>query len=1003
MRHLAFWGLLAVGLMPCWGGVSVVAAAPADSLRYRTPDPIVQVRRDADADGVPDRVGDTVSVAGRVAAAPGALPLPEEGVGALQDATGGIHVRLPEVQALSRGDSARVWGVLRHEAGLAQIDGLGYERVEAPGRVPAPVPLSVPSAASDRHEGRFARVSGTITARSANRGGEYFVLREKASSDAQLTVFVSSRHTDRIRLGRFDKGDRVEVTGVISQYDLSYQILPRGEDDLAHIGQAWTYLRWALLGVGGLGLVSIVAIVFLRSAVRRRTQELTRREVELKDRQMKVEALYSATDRLLRATSRAEVAEALIALVREVLGYRGVSVRFAEDGVLKVFDVAETTFTFMPERPDFDIDGDSAVAEVYRSGTTLAVDDVESVEAGDPGQYGDLRSVVGVPIGEHGTFAVASPEPGAISGFDTHLIEVLGSYATATLDRLDREGRLQEERDLLTRLLATSPAAIVLVNRDGEFIRANERAKEILGIEAEEMAAWTFEDPEWSITTVDGRPVPRDQLPFATVIETEEPVQGCERAIEWPDGTRHILSISGAPFQGGEGDTQGALFHLSDITEQYERERALREQKEKIEALYEATRQLLQAGSRAEVSARVHEVVRDVLGYPFGHTGFVEEGTIVPEETTVDGEIRPPRPEPRPVEGTTIAAQAIRAGEAVVVKRIAELNNNIEYGALRAAAGVPIGRQGALVVGKVEAGRFDQLSLRLLEVLGGYAALVLGRLGREKALRAAKEEAERARKGAEAARDQAEEAARLKSAFLANMSHEIRTPLTSIIGFAEALGEEVGDGNGNTGRFAGLIERSGRRLLNTLDGVLNLSKLEAGQMELETEPVDLVMKARQTAEEMRPQAVNKGLELTVEADRPEVWAQADPGALQIVLQNLVSNAIKYTEEGGAHIRVSRNQGGAELAVEDTGIGMDPARADDLFKPFRQASEGLGRVYEGSGVGLAVTQKATQKMGGQVEVATEEGAGSCFTVRLPGAESPDAGAVEGRTAGSADEV
>ncbi|MCS3642795.1 ATP-binding protein [Salinibacter ruber] len=696
------WGLLAVGLLPHWSGVCSADATPTDSLQYGAPAPIAQVRRDVDGDSIPDRVGDTVVVAGRVAAAPGALPLPEEGVGSLQDGTGGIHVRLPEARALSRGDSARVWGVLRHEAGLAQIAGIGYERVEAARRTPDPVPLSVPSAASDRHEGQLARVDGTITARSANRGGEYFVLREDESSDAQLTVFVSNQHTERIRLGRFDEGDRVEVTGIISQYDLSYQVLPRGEDDLVHIGQAWTYLRWALLGVGGLGLVSIAVILFLRSAVRRRTQELTRREAELKDRQMKVEALYSATDHLLRAASRTEVAGALIDLVREVLGYRGVSVRFAEDGALKAFDVAETTFTFMPERPDFNIEGDSAVAEVYRSGTTLAVEDVEEMEMDDPAAHGDLRSVVVVPIGEHGTFAVASPEPGAISGFDTHLIEVLGSYATATLDRLDRE----------------------------------------------------------------------------------------------------------------------------------------------------------------------------------------------------------------------------------------------------------------------------------------------------KALRAAKEEAERARTEAEVARDQAEEAARLKSAFLANMSHEIRTPLTSIIGFAEALGDEVGDGNGNTGRFAGLIERSGRRLLDTLDGVLNLSKLEAGQMGLETEPVDLVTKARRAAEELRPQATEKGLGLTVETGRPEVWARADAGSVQIVLQNLVSNAIKYTEEGGVHVRVFRENGWAVLEVEDTGIGMDPALADDLFKPFRQASEGLGRAYEGSGVGLAVTQKATEEMGGQVDVETEAGAGSCFTVRLPEATSPEAEVAEG---------
>ncbi|WP_251981601.1 sensor histidine kinase, partial [Salinibacter ruber] len=95
-----------------------------------------------------------------------------------------------------------------------------------------------------------------------------------------------------------------------------------------------------------------------------------------------------------------------------------------------------------------------------------------------------------------------------------------------------------------------------------------------------------------------------------------------------------------------------------------------------------------------------------------------------------------------------------------------------------------------------------------------------------------------------------------------------------------------------------------------------------------------------------------------------------------------------------HVRVFRENGWAVLEVEDTGIGMDPALADDLFKPFRQASEGLGRAYEGSGVGLAVTQKATEEMGGQVDVETEAGAGSCFTVRLPEATSPEAEVAEG---------
>jgi signal transduction histidine kinase len=240
----------------------------------------------------------------------------------------------------------------------------------------------------------------------------------------------------------------------------------------------------------------------------------------------------------------------------------------------------------------------------------------------------------------------------------------------------------------------------------------------------------------------------------------------------------------------------------------------------------------------------------------------------------------------------------------------------------------------------------------------------------------------------EAAKEEAEEAARLKSAMLANMSHEIRTPLTSIIGFAEALGAEAQEGE-TASHFAALIEKSGRRLLDTLDGVLNLSQLEAGQMNLEAGPVDLATQVRDVVDELRPEAEENGLDLQVEADGGARWARADTGGVQIVLQNLVSNAIKYTEEGHVRVRVRVEEDAVALEVEDTGIGLDSDQVEQLFEPFRQESEGFGREYEGTGLGLAVTKKAVDQMGGDIEVESEKGEGSRFTAWLPAAATRDA--------------
>jgi PAS domain S-box-containing protein len=251
------------------------------------------------------------------------------------------------------------------------------------------------------------------------------------------------------------------------------------------------------------------------------------------------------------------------------------------------------------------------------------------------------------------------------------------------------------------------------------------------------------------------------------------------------------------------------------------------------------------------------------------------------------------------------------------------------------------------------------------------------RKAREADLVQARDWAEAAREEAESAREEAEKANRLKSAFLANMSHEIRTPLTSVIGFSEVLEEEV---EADYVRFAQLIRQSSTRLKEVLDSVLRLSKLEVGAVEFEPEDIDLAAEVERTVKLLQPQAEEKNLTLRMQVpDR--LPARLDPGAIGRILDNLVSNAIKYTPDGGTvEVRLHVRDAWAELEVEDTGEGIDETLLPDLFEPFVQAPGEDGRE-EGSGLGLAITKRLVEGMDGEIEVDSGPERGTCFTVRL----------------------
>ena len=256
------------------------------------------------------------------------------------------------------------------------------------------------------------------------------------------------------------------------------------------------------------------------------------------------------------------------------------------------------------------------------------------------------------------------------------------------------------------------------------------------------------------------------------------------------------------------------------------------------------------------------------------------------------------------------------------------------------------------------------------------------------------------------AKGAAEEANRAKSRFLATMSHELRTPLNAIIGYSEMLQEEAEDLGLET--FAPDLEKihaAGRHLLALIKDILDISKIEAGKMDLFLETFDVSTMVRDVVASVQPLASRNGnrLEMAVAEDIGRM--HADLTKVRQCLFNLLSNACKFTENGVVSLSVTREAADGEgwivCQVRDTGIGMTPEQVEDLFQPFMQADASMTREYGGTGLGLAITRRFCRMMGGEVSVTSEPGKGSVFTIRLPAhVEEPEAGA-EGEPAEATD--
>ena len=300
-----------------------------------------------------------------------------------------------------------------------------------------------------------------------------------------------------------------------------------------------------------------------------------------------------------------------------------------------------------------------------------------------------------------------------------------------------------------------------------------------------------------------------------------------------------------------------------------------------------------------------------------------------------------------------------------------------EHDGIRAVVAVPLLRDehvtGALVIRRKVSGEFAPSIVKLLQTLASQSVMAI--------------ENARLFKESQAKSEQLAEASKLKSQFLANMSHELRTPLNAIIGLTEMLHEDARD----LQRAEELeplerVLRAAHHLLELINDILDLSKIEAGRMDMHVETFAIAPLVEDVIATIGPAAAKNGNELIVHCPQDIGEMHADQTRIRQALLNLLSNANKFTEHGSVTVDVARvmSKGSEEItiAVTDTGIGMSPEQVGRLFQEFVQADPSTTRRYGGTGLGLAISRRFCQMMGGEITVESQLGKGSTFTIRLP---------------------
>jgi PAS domain S-box-containing protein len=544
----------------------------------------------------------------------------------------------------------------------------------------------------------------------------------------------------------------------------------------------------------------------------------------------------------------------------------------------------------------------------------------------------------------------------------------------------NREASFEEQTQQFREILESCPAALVVVDEDGRLLFHNARLRELLEYAKEEMELF------------DTRNYWHDLGQRSRMIETlrERGGQVLNEEVIWVTKSgalvHVVLSYVQSAYLGGHISFVGGkrLCWVYDITPLRQREMQLAESLRQQTALGEVTQAVTSTLDLQTVLTTIVAKATQLSGTEAGtiyvfddaSRGFRPRATYGLDDTII-AEIRD-----RHIHlGETAIGRAVEQRMPIQVPDIqsdpsAVLDVIVRAG-FRALLTVPLlGADrivGALVVRRKAPGEFAKNTVELLQTFAAQSVLAIQNA------RLFHEIGEKSRELAEASQH--------KSQFLANMSHELRTPLNAIIGLTDMM-------VGNAARFGTekaleplrRVLSAGRHLLALINDILDLSKIEAGRMELNLASFSLAPVIDEVVKTIEPLAAKNGNQVAVHCDAAIGTMHADQMRLRQALLNLMSNANKFTEKGTITIDASQRQRNGQdwitLAVTDTGIGMTAEQMGKLFQEFAQASSTTASKYGGTGLGLVISRRFCQMMGGDITVESEPGHGSTFTIRLP---------------------